>query len=1066
MFAQIEFKLLLILLFTILLTSCNSTTGSADNNQGVTRILTDSPINGVSYTCDGITKITKNGGEFNCQNTPVTFKIGSLELGTIMKTFPADNKIFPQDLAGVKRDNFTDNTVVKIARLLQSLDDDGTITSTIDISPDVADKFTDDGLNFDDDDALDTLAQIAGVSLVDENQAISHLRSNMYGVFIDLTNANSAATIDTPVTLTFTGAAVIDNTGKQINQMIIDSITKTATVFLINDPSNDQELVIITKADGYIDSGSSVILSKQQRIYEINLNLVSTQLNAPGIGIMVSEQDISGQMSTGMVNETLTITAQAGSPTVEVTIPPDTMFTDRQGNTVAATVLRVTNFDPTMPRALAAYPGGLNVVAQVDGLTIDGQSQTGEMPISFKSASFAAITITDGDGNKVRNFSQPIKVAMQFPQDIKDGEGEMVNIGDMVPIWSYDEDTGKWTYESEGEVVDSDTSDGLYDVVYSATHLSYYNLDWFYSTSCTSRFNLKDALDRADFTPYRFNLLVPDADIDETRQFNRGGFIAFQYIPAGFSGTLTVTTTAGTQITVNVDDFCDSTGGDKTTDITTRLAKPNIDAGNNRFISGDIGSTVTAQIATIQPAACEGTITYTSSNTSTATIQPSTDEISVVDSGTTTITASTTESDKCEAASDSYLLTVNLNPMVISPVAATVDEDDATSFNVNVSASDMGGALTWSLATNANFGTATVSGTGNTPTITYTPDTNYNGTDSFTALVVDNSGGRAEVVINIEINPVNDIPIFTSNGKTTATEDVLYSYSATATDIDGDDLYFSVINIPTWLGFSDVVLSGTPTNSDVGTHSVTIQVSDDVSTSQVSDVSTSIQQSFIITVNNTNDAPIITQGNSVTITMDEDATPTAFVAPTISATDEDIGDTLSWSLTTDATNGNAVVSGTGNTPTITYTPNTNYNGTDSFTLQVADNNGGIDTIIVNITINPVDDAPTISASPITGATVGTTYTFTLADAADIDGDSLSFEIQNKPSWANFNSDTGAFSGIPSSTGVFSNIIVSVVANGVKSSLPAFTITVSDTPASGAIWGQFMWNDGSTWQAQE
>ena len=64
----------------------------------------------------------------------------------------------------------------------------------------------------------------------------------MYGVFIDLTNASSTATIDTPVTITFIGAAVIDNTGKQINKMIIytDINTKTDTVFLINYPSNDR----------------------------------------------------------------------------------------------------------------------------------------------------------------------------------------------------------------------------------------------------------------------------------------------------------------------------------------------------------------------------------------------------------------------------------------------------------------------------------------------------------------------------------------------------------------------------------------------------------------------------------------------------------------------------------------------------------------------------------------------------------------------------------------------------------------------------------------------------------
>ena len=115
-----------------------------------------------------------------------------------------------------------------------------------------------------------------------------------------------------------------------------------------------------------------------------------------------------------------------------------------------------------------------------------------------------------------------------------------------------------------------------------------------------------------------------------------------------------------------------------------------------------------------------------------------------------------------------------------------------------------------------------------------------------------------------------------------------------------------------------------------------------------------------ITVNVTLDAvadpPVITQGDGpLAVTMDEDGTPTAFVAPTLGATDVD-GDTLTWSISSAASHGTATVSGTGASPgTFTYVPDANYNGSDAFTIQVSDGNMGTDSIVVNVTIDSIDD---------------------------------------------------------------------------------------------------------------
>lgn len=82
----------------------------------------------------------------------------------------------------------------------------------------------------------------------------------------------------------------------------------------------------------------------------------------------------------------------------------------------------------------------------------------------------------------------------------------------------------------------------------------------------------------------------------------------------------------------------------------------------------------------------------------------------------------------------------------------------------------------------------------------------------------------------------NNPPEINSYAIETATEGVEYSYTLSATDIDEDALALSAIEYPAWLLFDDAtgVLFGTPTASDVGTHNIILQASDDIDvTSQV-----------------------------------------------------------------------------------------------------------------------------------------------------------------------------------------------------------------------------------------
>ena len=105
------------------------------------------------------------------------------------------------------------------------------------------------------------------------------------------------------------------------------------------------------------------------------------------------------------------------------------------------------------------------------------------------------------------------------------------------------------------------------------------------------------------------------------------------------------------------------------------------------------------------------------------------------------------------------------------------------------------------------------------------------GDHSVVLVVTDNSGATDEQSFMINVSNTNDAPFFTSTPTTSAIEDSEYSYTATASDIDIGDILSISGTYPDWLTLLDngdgtAGLSGTPTNDDVGDHSVVVTVID------------------------------------------------------------------------------------------------------------------------------------------------------------------------------------------------------------------------------------------------
>ncbi|HRT30001.1 MAG TPA: YDG domain-containing protein, partial [Kiritimatiellia bacterium] len=213
-------------------------------------------------------------------------------------------------------------------------------------------------------------------------------------------------------------------------------------------------------------------------------------------------------------------------------------------------------------------------------------------------------------------------------------------------------------------------------------------------------------------------------------------------------------------------------------------------------------------------------------------------------------------------------------------------------------------------------------------------------------------------------------------------------------------------------------------------------------------------------------APLITPEGSVAVTMDEDGDPTAWQPPAGLTASEpyrpSLEESLEWTLKTAPANGTATVSGTGTTPTISYAPAADWSGNDAFVVQVADGLGGFDTVTVNVTVKPVNDAPVLAPIGDQRTDIFTPLIFT-ATATDKENDTLTFSLDQASIDAGMRIDpvSGVFEWTPTAEqagAAFAefSVTVTVTDNGTapdnQSDSETFTITLDSSRATHAVSG--------------
>ena len=175
-------------------------------------------------------------------------------------------------------------------------------------------------------------------------------------------------------------------------------------------------------------------------------------------------------------------------------------------------------------------------------------------------------------------------------------------------------------------------------------------------------------------------------------------------------------------------------------------------------------------------------------------------------------------------------------------------------------------------------------------------------------------------------------------------------------------------------------------HEDQDTYSVTVTAEDEYTATGTA--------TFDITIEDVNERPVAVADPSVT--TEEDMPVTFDVLG--NDTDQDDGDTLTVSSTTQPRRGSVVLDT--NTQMLTYTPAENDHETYTFMYTASDGTLSSLPAQVTVTVNPVNDAPAFAAAPAErsvpenaqpGANVGVPVT-----ATDVDGDLLGYRIPGAP----------------------------------------------------------------------
>ncbi|MBC8401865.1 MAG: VCBS repeat-containing protein, partial [Candidatus Marinimicrobia bacterium] len=289
---------------------------------------------------------------------------------------------------------------------------------------------------------------------------------------------------------------------------------------------------------------------------------------------------------------------------------------------------------------------------------------------------------------------------------------------------------------------------------------------------------------------------------------------------------------------------------------------------------------------------------------------------------------------------------------------------------------------------------------------------------------------RNQIINNppVRISQIGDVTYDEDSGEHVVVSDLNTIFADT---IDNDPLIFSVVSsnqniLATIQNSISLVINSA--SDFFGQGEIIVTATDRVD---------AVSDTFIVTINNVNDTPVITT------TELSDAIEDVAYADTVSATDVDIGDTLTYTLVTSP----AWLSIESTSGALSGMPTNDDVGTNILIeVKVSDISGSTDTLTTTIEVINTNDPPEILTTELSNGYEESAYADTII-ATDPDvGDTITFTALSIPVWMSLDTTDGTLSGTPLHTDVDSSVYISirVMDIGELSDTLITTIAVFDT----------------------
>lgn len=316
-----------------------------------------------------------------------------------------------------------------------------------------------------------------GISLVFACQKINPfegvdltVNSNIYKapILIEFVDANSnSTTLPKDLTVTISGPnkdLVLNDQGGKDFKVAGNLLSLVLAENVNPSESAPVEFTVSVKGPNYAPTNYTItIVDFLSSTYRVAL----TNLSALPDGVKSVAKTTS--LATG---ETIVIPASTDKPEVaKITIPAGTQVKDETGVIINATSVNsnIIQYGTGTEDAFNSFPneGEANTVKFKDGTTDEA---------SFITAGFVDIEMTAG-GKSVKSFSKPLDMSLSLHPDLVNPDTEEpVQVGDQIPVFSYNRDKDEWTEEDDATIT-KDASGNLI-ANFKVPHLSTWTIAW------------------------------------------------------------------------------------------------------------------------------------------------------------------------------------------------------------------------------------------------------------------------------------------------------------------------------------------------------------------------------------------------------------------------------------------------------------------------------------------------------------------------------------------------------------------------------------------------------------